>query len=398
MLSERDQKYSAVIDGIISAAKGGIFKKAIFSKPADKNIIRTVITYKTISGKPSMQTETFMKDNKVIHRNFPIDADGLQEKLTDISFGFCQIDLITTCGDAELRRSKNSKITVTGLGKIQQSFSSPSSEKCVACEENNRKKSYILDGSEPFLKLLGVSDAGGRVYDKKQPKYRQINRFLEHIRDIYKYIPKENEVFVLDLCCGKSYLTFAVYHYLVNILGRKVTMHGVDLKPDVIEYCSETAKKLDFDGLSFFCEDIREYRALSHPHLVISLHACDTATDVVIDKAINEHADVILSTPCCHHELNRKLDCSALDFIAKYSMLRQKLCDAATDSLRLMRMEMNGYSVDALELIDPDDTPKNILLRGIRKKNFKTDSATARSLAEKYQSTYKFLYGKNSEV
>ena len=171
-------------------------------------------------------------------------------------------------------------------------------------------------------------------------------------------------------------------------------MTGVDLKRDVVEYCSDVAEKLGFDGLEFICGDIKKYETDDMPDLVISLHACDIATDIVLEKAAEWNTAVILSTPCCHHELNHKLDCPELEFIAKYSMLRQKLCDAATDAMRLKLLEANGYNTDALELIDPDDTPKNIMLRAIKRKK-KDPSAEARAL-EEYKSIRKFLMGENS--
>ena len=134
-----------------------------------------------------------------------------------------------------------------------------------------------------------------------------------------------------------------------------------------------------------------QYKMEHKPHLVISLHACDIATDIVIDKASDNGADVILSTPCCHHELNHKLNCPTLEFVSRHSMLRQKMCDALTDALRLLRLESKGYSVDALELIDPEDTPKNIMLRAIRKKS--NSSEQLKKLSEKYEVTKKFLLG-----
>ena len=244
------------------------------------------------------------------------------------------------------------------------------------------------------MKLLEVSDKNGRVYDKKQAKFRQINRFLELIRDVEGYLPdNDEELRICDLCCGKSYLSFAVYHYFAIIKGRRVKMTGVDLKSDVIEYCSSVAKKLSFDGLEFLCSDVNLYDTDDHVNMVISLHACDIATDIVLDKAIKWDADLILSTPCCHHDLNKKLNCSPLDFIGDYSMLRQKLCDAATDALRLKLLEANGYETAALELIDPEETPKNIMLRGIKKKGFDKNSEKAHRLMEEYAGIYAFLTG-----
>jgi hypothetical protein len=242
---------------------------------------------------------------------------------------------------------------------------------------------------------LDVSDENGRVYDRKQPKFRQINRFLELIRDVEHKLPK-GDIRICDLCCGKSYLSFAVYHYFSNIKGFKVSMTGVDLKSDVVERCNRAAKELSFDGLEFICMDVNLYEPTVLPSLVISLHACDIATDIVLEKAAEWNADVILSTPCCHHELNHNIDSPELSFITDYSMLRQKLCDAATDALRLCRLEAKGYATAAIELIDPDETPKNVMLRAVRKKNFNADSREAYEAKEKYLKAKAFLCGANN--
>ena len=170
-------------------------------------------------------------------------------------------------------------------------------------------------------------------------------------------------------------------------------MTGVDLKPDVIAYCSEVAERLGMTGLHFICGDIAKFEAEKRPDLVVSLHACDTATDLVLEKATAWQARVILSTPCCHHELNHTLNCKALSFVAEHAMLRQKLCDAATDALRLKLLEAKGYRVAALELIDPDDTPKNIMLRAIRRPDAdKETKDKARAMAE-YEAARRFLLG-----
>ena len=245
------------------------------------------------------------------------------------------------------------------------------------------------------MRLLGVSDENGRVYDKKQAKFRQINRFLELIRDCLPYLPKEGELRICDLCCGKSYLSFAAYHYFANILGRPVRMTGVDLKPDVIDFCNSAAQSLGFTGLEFLFGNVAAYDAGGHVHLVLSLHACDTATDLVLSRAVAFGADVILSTPCCHHELNHNLNCPALGFLSEYSMLRQKFCDAATDALQLKYLEACGYTTAALELIDPEETPKNILLRGLRRKDFDPASAEAKDLWNRYEAAKTFLAGEN---
>ena len=375
------------ISGVIcSAARIGVLKKAVLSKPDIDEIKKAVITARLIGGKAMLQAETFRHDNKALHKNIEMTEE---EAITDICSGFMQINVITNAGECEYKRSRSGKETLIGVGKLRLDNAVPAPADSIM--ENDKKKNYILKGDEDFLKLLGVSDERGRVHDKKRPKFRQINRFLEHIRDISKHLPSEGVLRICDLCCGKSYLSFAVYYYFANIVGRKVHMTGVDLKADVIEYCSGVAKSLGFDGLEFICGDIMKYESDVAPSLVISLHACDTATDIVLRKAAEWKAPVILSTPCCHHELNQKLNCDALAFVSEYSMLRQKLCDAATDALRLKLLESKGYSCDALELIDPEETPKNIMLRAILKKN-PSSRALVAARAE-YEAARRFLLG-----
>ncbi len=363
--------------------------KVVLSKPVDKRELKTVLTPRVIGGKSLLQAETFLADNKAIHENIDPEA---RERLAELLSPHGQVNLITSAGECELRRSKAGKVTLIGGEKLRRALIGSEPPR-VTVEKNDRQKARILSGSEPFLRLLGVSDENGRVYDKKQPKFRQINRFLELIRDCLPYLPKEGQLRVCDLCCGKSYLSFAAYHYFANILKREVRMTGVDLKPDVMEFCADAAQKLGFTGLEFRFGNVAAYDAGEHVHLVLSLHACDTATDLVLSRAVAFGADVILSTPCCHHELNHALDCPALGFLSEYSMLRQKFCDAATDALRLKYLEASGYTVAALELIDPEETPKNILLRGIRRKNFNPAGDEAKALWQAYESAKTFLVG-----
>ena len=376
---------SEISSKILQAARAGALKKAVLSKPLDKEIKKAVITLRLIGGRPMLQSEIFKTDNKAIHKN--IEQDDL-DGLLDICFGYMQINVITSVGECEYKRSKNGKETVIGAGKLN--FDGVAAEK-TGMLKNDKEKNYILNGNEEFLKYLGISDERGRVHDKKRPKFRQINRFLEHIRDIEKHLPTEGVLRICDLCCGKSYLSFAVYYYFTAIKGREVSMTGVDLKGDVIEYCNSVSEALCFKGLEFICGDIMMYHTDAPPSLVISLHACDIATDIVLEKAAEWRAPVILSTPCCHHELNHKLRCDTLSFIGEHSMLRQKLCDAATDALRLKLLESKGYSCDALELIDPEETPKNIMLRAVLKKNPSKNSMIAARV--EYEKAKKFLLG-----
>ena len=388
-----DEKILKISSLILLATKKNLLKKVVLSKPADKSIQRTVLTKRQISKKNALQAETFHKDNKATHKNLFLDELSA-EALSSLLCEYKQINLITSVGECELRTSSSGKIALLNDKKLERALEEASNESTSEPISNNREKNRILDGSEPFLQLLGVSDENGRVFDKKQSKFKQINRFLEIIRDCEDKLPSDS-IRICDLCCGKSYLSFAAYHYFANVRKMNVSMTGIDLKSDVIEDCSRIAEELSFDGLEFICQDINDYVTDKAPDLVISLHACDIATDIVLNKAAEWKTDVILSTPCCHHELNHSIDCPELDFITRHSMLRQKLCDAATDALRLLKLESHGYVTATIELIDPNETPKNVMLRAIRKKNFNENSKEAIQAKESYLKAKKFLCGED---
>ncbi len=389
-----DENAALLLRLIEKSAQMGALKKAVFSKPCDKTLKKAVLSSVFIGQEEKLQLESFHTDNKAKHKNLKLDECA---ELADTIALFDQINLLTAAGDCEFKRSKSGKTVLLGGNKLEKALFGEGDIQTFARivpKSNNKIKNYILSGDEPFLKLLEVSDKNGRVYDKKQAKFRQINRFLELVRDIEEHLPSDGALRICDLCCGKSYLSFAVYHYFAVIKKRKVKMTGVDLKSDVIEYCNTVAKALGFEGLEFLCTDVNLYDTSDKVHMVVSLHACDIATDIVLNKAIEWQADVILSTPCCHHEMNRILDCHELSFVSDYSMLRQKLCDAVTDALRLKLLEAEGYDTAALELIDPEETPKNIMLRGIRRHNFDKNGDRANRLKAEYDETYKFLTGR----
>lgn len=374
---------------ITKAARASLLKKAVLSRHNTGDAIKTTLTVRCIGGKNCLQAESLHKDNKAKHQNIEI---GDEQTLCALLCTAGQINILTTLGEAEYRTSKSGKTVLLGGEALLKKLSGASpAAPTVEALFNNRQKQYILNGDEPFLIKLEVSDKNGRVHDKKRAKFRQINRFLELVRDIEDKLPATGTLRICDLCCGKSYLSFAVYHYFAIIKGRNVRMTGVDLKPDVIDFCASTAKDLGFDGLEFLCGDVGKYDTDDHVHLVISLHACDIATDLVLSRALAWQADVILSTPCCHHAMSPALSCPSLDFIAKHSMLRQKLCDAATDALRLKILEAHGYSTTALELIDPEETPKNVLLRGVRKKQ--PDMAAMQAARAEAEQIRAFLLG-----
>ncbi len=333
-------------------------KKLILSKPEDKGILKVSAKPFTAKGAYYLQFETFTADGKALHKNLDCET-AVEYAVSSILNDYKQCNIISTGGSCEIKRSKNGKITI--IDRIKNT------EKAEVKGHNNIKQTILKSGEVyPFLIELGISDNKGRIYDRRRAKFNQINRFLEIIDDVYSKLPKDGTLTVCDLCCGKSYLTFAAYYYLTSVKGRDVNMYGMDLKKDVIEYCDGIAKKLGYTSLHFECGDISTFD-LPKTDLVLSLHACDIATDIVLANAIRMNAGIILSTPCCHHEMMNQIECSALDFITDHSMLKQKLCDAATDALRALRLEAEGYKVTTIELIDPEDTPKNVLLRCIKR-------------------------------
>lgn len=352
-------------DAILAILQEELFEhtleKIVFSRPYDKHVKKAITKLFKKGNDIFCQIESFTVDNKAKHENIPL-ADAPARLLAMAIGEFVQTDIFSKNGFCEILASKNGHIHIADKRKKKEK------QEPVAVAEHNREKKYLLDAKEhaSFLSLLGVCDEKGRIFEKKRSKFRQINRFLELLNDVYDKLPREGKLTVCDLCCGKSYLTFAVYYYLTTLKNREVVMYGVDLKEDVIAYCESVAKTLGCEGLHFLCRDITAFTLDQTVDMVVSLHACDIATDIVLDFAIRERARVILSTPCCHHEMMRQISSPTLSFMTDHSMLKQKLCDAATDALRGLKLEASGYSVDMPELIDAEETPKNLMIRAVR--------------------------------
>ncbi len=364
-----------------------IIKKIVFSKPKATEISKVSGRMCAHRGQKILALEYSLPGNTVSHKN--VRQGELSEVISELLCGYSQANLITTLGDAEWKTAKRGEIILGGDSLVRKmSGAKPKFESAI--EALDKKKSRMLDGNEDFLIKLGISDSCGRVHDKRQAKFRQICRFLEHIEEIYSELPKDGPLKVYDLCCGKSYLSFAVYHYLVNMRGREVTLIGVDLKRDVISWCESTAHTLGFSGMKFIYDDITNIDKTESVDMVISLHACDVATDIVLDTAAKLGARVILSTPCCHRYLNGKIKNENLEFVTRYPQLSVKLCEAFTDAIRLARLKAYGYEVLAKELTDPENTPKNTLLVAVKKDI--SDSKRQEYKAE-YDSILSFLLG-----
>lgn len=230
---------------------------------------------------------------------------------------------------------------------------------------HNRKKQYLLDEQTPypFLIRLGVQTEDGKVKKQKYDKFRQINRFVEFIDDSLEHLPKDRPIRILDFGSGKSYLTFALYHYLKIEKGLDLRVTGLDLKKEVIEECNLIAQDLQYNDLEFLVGDINDYNDQESVDMVVTLHACDVATDMALARAVKWGAKVILSVPCCQHELNRQLQSPALEIMTQHGLIKERFASLATDSIRAEILTLVGYETQLLEFIDVEHTPKNILIR-----------------------------------
>ena len=376
----------------LSAEKEAL-RKLVFSRPKSSEISKVSARLVSHRGNKYLSLEYFLPGNTVSQKNIQINA--IAKELSELLDGYMQVNLITQLGDAEYKLSKKGKEALLGFDTLLRKLSGDTPDFEKAIESLDKRKNYILNGNEGFLIKLGVSDKNGRIHDKKQGKFRQINRFLEHIEALYTKLPQDRKIIIYDLCCGKSYLSFAVYHYLTQIKKRDVYLLGIDLKKDVITWCSSLARELAFDGMEFIFDDVRNTPKNTVPDMVISLHACDIATDIVLETAVSLGAGVILSTPCCHKYLSDRINSRELGFVLANPHLKNKLCDALTDALRIERLKCAGYEASAIELTDPENTPKNTLIKAVRGKGLTKDESLVR--LERYEETLKFLLGEGAK-
>ncbi len=318
----------------------------------------TKVLLKTIELRKQLYVQfEYHYAKRVTHENVPLEEAGA--KLAELfEYTFRQGLLRTTSEELQVLLSKKNKVTV-----IRKKTAA------VAADlTHNRKKQYVLEEGEPvpFLIELGIMNGEGKVLAKKYDKFRQINRFLEMIQDVLPHLPKDRTITIVDFGCGKSYLTFAMYHYLQVQQGLSLNVVGLDLKADVIAHCQQLAERLDYGQLQFLVGDIAEYNELEQVDMVVTLHACDTATDAALEKAVRWGANVILSVPCCQHELFRQIDNPALEPLLSHGILKERFSALATDAARAKLLDLLGYRTQLLEFIDMEHTPKNILIRAVK--------------------------------
>lgn len=312
--------------------------------------------------------ETAYRGTQAFHENFT--AEQLTDRIcTALQEQFRQGEFSAKTLQATVLVSKKGKLTlkVKNSGKAPRTAASEEEE--LQALAHNRTKHYILEEGKPvdFLVGLGVQTPDGRVTRARFDKFRQINRYLEFIEDVIDELPKVRTIRIIDFGCGKSYLTFAMYYYLHELQHRDIQVTGLDLKTDVIKHCNELAEKLGYDRLKFERGDISTYEGTDVADMVVTLHACDLATDYALDKAVKWGARVILAVPCCQHELNRQIKCDPLKPVLKYGIIKERVAALLTDALRANLLEQQGYETQILEFIDMEHTPKNLLIRAVKK-------------------------------
>lgn len=372
--------------------------KALFNELVNENLTKLILSNPTEKEKGSKVTfrplflkgelcfqETLYRENKVFHYNAA--AKEVIERLTAyMKDNFRQAEVVSGEYQAVVLISKKGKITVRKkrLQKDEQDRNQNLQQEDDTLKAHNRVKQYILKEGRPvdFLVGLGVQTSDGHIVKAKYDKFRQINRYLEFIEDVLKKLPKEGPLHIIDFGCGKSYLTFAMYYYLHELKQYEVQITGLDLKADVIDRCNSLAKQYGYTGLHFERGDINGYEC-SHPvDMVVSLHACDTATDYALDKAVRWNAKVILAVPCCQHEVNKQIENKELGQILKYGLIKERLSALITDGIRANLLEEMGYETQILEFIDMEHTPKNLLIRAVKKEGMRARSGDIRNLAD----------------
>ncbi len=303
------------------------------------------------------QLESFA-GNQAFHKN--AETNETVELILSHMENMKQMQLETRTEIYTILVSKKGKVTIKK--KLQKC------QKEAADLSHNRKKKYVLEEGTlvPFVRDLGVMTEEGKIVHSRFDKFKQINRFLEFIEDILPQLDKGRELTILDFGCGKSYLTFAMYYYLHELKGYDIRIIGLDLKKDVIRHCNELAEKYGYEKLKFLEGNIADYTGVDKVDMVVTLHACDTATDFALAKAVGWDAKVILSVPCCQHELNRQIENETLAPVLKYGLIKERMSALITDALRAEYLEREGYEAQILEFIDMEHTPKNILIRAVK--------------------------------
>ena len=358
--------------------------KEFLEKNIDKNLRRILISNaRKKEGASKLQVRpvlvkgqmlyqvTRTEGTKEIHKNYE-KAELISYLCTEMQDNFRQLQLEGAKIRGTVLVSKKGRMSIKAK---EQNAQGKSREDFTPMLSHNRTKQYLLQEGVPvpWLVELGVMSPDGKVKHARYDKFKQLNRFLEFIQDILPKLPKDREIRIIDFGCGKSYLTFAMYYYLKVLNHYDIQVTGLDLKADVIEHCSRLAEKYGYDKLQFLQGDIASYEGADQVDMVVTLHACDTATDYALAKAVKWNASVILSVPCCQHELNRQVKNETLAPVLEYGILKERFAAILTDGLRAQMLTTAGYDTQILEFIDMEHTPKNLLIRAVKNPRRKQD-------------------------
>lgn len=346
----------------LSSLLASIFKEhllisATLSSPhAFEQSPKVTIRPVEVKGKRLYQC-TWLLNQQAMHEN--LTAEKCLQWMSEKIPGFKQSVLYTRQADYHILTNKKGLCTI---------LKKPPS-KTISLPVHNKPKHYLLEEGKPisFLIELGIMNQEGKIYPQKYDKFRQLNRFLEMVEDVLVHLPSDRPLRIIDFGCGKAYLTFALYDYLHRQKGYNLHVTGLDLKQEVIKECQQLAQTLGYRHLHFQLGDINAYQTQDSVDMVISLHACDTATDAALEKAIRWQAKVILCVPCCQHELFDQIQQPELLPLLKHGILKERFAALATDAARAQLLEALGYQAQVLEFIDLEHTPKNLLIRAIKK-------------------------------
>ncbi len=347
----------------------GVVSRAVLSgnpqsKKDEEAVERIDVRAVLIRGERNWQF-SHRSAKKMTHVNLRSE-EAAEELLRLFSETFRNCLITAADQEIQLQKQKDGSLILRGLTASKNDINASKFD--LIPLNHDRTKQYILPDNVPcdFLIKLGVMSSTGKVIAQKWDKFRQINRFLEMVADVSSEIDSTAALRIIDFGCGKAYLTFALYHYFTAIKKREVKIVGLDLKSDVVEFCSKTAKDLDYSGLTFQQGTIRDFANTEPADMVVCLHACDTATDDALADAVRREAKVILAVPCCQHELLSQIDNPRMRPLLKHGLIRERLSSLITDSVRGLLLESKGYSVDMLEFVDLEHTPKNLLIRAVK--------------------------------
>ncbi len=334
----------------------------ILSNPRQKEgVFKVKIRPVMVKGILCFQ-ETSWEGTQVFHENYGKE-EMLERILSCMEWDFKQLEVESMEGRLNVLVSKKGKVTT----KLKKNKAEALAGKPDM--SHNRTKKYILkEGvAVPFLVDLGVQTREGQIVKSRYDKFKQINRYLEFVEDILPTLKKKGTIHIIDFGCGKSYLTFALYYYLHELKNMDVQITGLDLKTDVINHCNLLAESYGYENLRFYQGDISTFKGEEDIDMVVTLHACDTATDYAIEKAVKWNARVIFTVPCCQHEVNKQIENEMLAPVLKYGLLKERMAALITDGVRANLLEEWGYDTQILEFIDMEHTPKNILIRAVKR-------------------------------